>query len=456
MNHPTWRQRLSYLSLFVPVRLYLLLFVLATAIAWWWLQRQLPTDPSFTGSLLQLLIKAAFSAVLVLISFCLTTTLLPFLWLAWHIKKRRVQVNIAHAEDGDDYGGRKITIQIQPLWQPLFGFLRYRLLYDGIKLSPKFSLVSNSQQKGWFTPQKAGWYYWPLPAIREYDIEQMLVYFEDLFQFFSFSLRIPVKQSFYTKPRQREQETAMVSPQRTEQENVRIEELKRIEGEYINYKKFEDNDDVRRIVWKIYAKNKELVVRIPEILDPYASHIYMYTSFFDSLGMDDNYLVNTRGLDHFKISCWSLYSQLQKAGRLVKLIPDQLLPNRNFANAQQATEYNLSASNWHHEDDLLSVVPSKGHALICFSSLSSPQQLDQLLQRQQQKATLVFVELSKGMPKRQIGKWLRWIFIKPEGNFEKQGFTEIGKYSTLKQLKDNEALLLQILQKHGADALRIG
>jgi len=68
----------------------------------------------------------------------------------------------------------------------------------------------------------------------------------------------------------------------------------------------------------------------------------------------------------------------------------------------------------------------------------------------------VFVELSKGMPKRQIGKWLRWIFIKPEGNFEKQGFTEIGKYSTLKQLKDNEALLLQILQKHGADALRIG
>jgi len=56
MNHPTWRQRLSYFSLFVPVRLYLLLFVLATAIAWWWLQRQLPTDPSFTGSLLQLLI----------------------------------------------------------------------------------------------------------------------------------------------------------------------------------------------------------------------------------------------------------------------------------------------------------------------------------------------------------------------------------------------------------------
>jgi uncharacterized protein (DUF58 family) len=283
----------------------------------------------------------------------------------------------------------------------------------------------------------------------------MVVYFEDYFQFFSLSLRLPVKQSFFTRPLAAALPEQQVSPQRTEEENVRIEELKRIEGEYLNYKNFEDNDDVRRIVWKIYARNKELVVRVPEVLDPFASHIYLYTSFYDSVHMPDNYLVNTRGLDFFKNACYSIYQQLTRAGRAVKIIADQPLPHRHLNNATEQAEYQLAASNWQHTYDLLSTVPSKGSAVVCIHSLSSAEQLDQLLQRDQQRCTVVMVRLTQALRRNWLGNWLKWIFIIPRNDFEKQGFSELSRFQTVRVLRANEEALEKVLRRHEATVVRV-
>jgi hypothetical protein len=456
MNNPTWRQRLSYISLFVPVRLYFLLFLAAAALAMWWVNRQHPIEPSLSGTLLTLLVKAAFAAAIILLVLSVLSVLVPFAWFAYKTKTRQVKVNIDNAEEESKKQiGRRINMDIQPLLKPFLGFVYFRFIYDDVKLSPKFSLIRKKSTVSWFSTMQSGWYHWPLPAVREYDVQEMVVYFEDLFQFFSFSMRLPVKQSFFTKPKQLPAQEQHISPQRTEEENVRIEELKRIEGEYLNYKNFEDNDDVRRIVWKIYARNKELVVRIPETLDPFASHIYMYASFFDSLNMPDNYLVNTRGLDYFKNACWSVYAQLLKDGRMVKFVTDQPIPNRHFNQPKEQVEYALAASNWQTQSDLLSIVPSKGTALVCISSISSPIQVDQLLQRELQKTTVVMVSLSKGLKKNMLGKWLKWIFVQPENDFEKQGFTEIRRFSTLRKMKENEQRIWETLKKHGTTVVTI-
>lgn len=455
MNHPSWRQRLYYIAHFIPVRLYLLLFLAAAAIAQWWVGRQYPADPSLAGALLELLVKTAFSAATLLLLLSLASVLLPFLIFIWHVYRKKISVSIDNAEEeSKKLVGRRITMEIKPLYRPFLGFLYFRFIYDEVKRSPKFSLIRRKGSLKWFSGTQSGWYHWPLPAIREYEVEQMLVYFEDIFQFFSFSWRIPVKQSFFTRPRQIAQKEAQVSPQRTEEENVRVEELKRIEGEYLNYKNFEDNDDVRRIVWKIYARNKELVVRIPEVLDPYASHIYMYASFHDSLHMPENYLVNTRGLDYFKNACWSIYSQLVKEGRMVKFFTDQPIPNRQFGNAGEQAEYSLVASNWQHDWDLLSLVPARGNAVVCISSLSDVKQLDQLLQRQQ-GITLVMVKLSRGLRRNMLGKWMKWVFVKPESDFEKQGFTEIRRFATLRKMKENEKQLVSTIEKFGTSVVMI-
>ena len=456
MNHPSWRNRLSYISHFIPFRFYLLLFLAASAIALWWVNRQQPNEPSYYGAMLTLLVSVAITASLTLLALSFLTAFFPFLWFGYKIYRRKVLVNIDNAaEEGAIQTGRRITMEISPLWRPLLGFLYFRFIYDDIKRSPKFSLIRKKRSLRFFVSTQQGWYHWPLPAIREYEVQQMIVYFEDIFHFFSLSLRLPVKQSFFTKPRELSSPPQDARPHRTQEENVRIEELKRMEGEYLNYKNFEGNDDVRRIVWKIYARNKELVVRIPEILDPYASHIYLYVSFYDSLHMPENYLINTRGLDYFKNVSWSIYSQLIKQGRMVKLIPDQPLPVRTFANAQEQSAYMLAASNWQHQYDLLSTIPSKGHAVICISSLTSATQLDQLLQRQEQKTMLVMARLSKGIKRNMIGKWLKWIFVAPEDNYEKQGFTEIRRFATMRRMKANEAAIKKVVDKYGTTVLEL-
>lgn len=457
MAQPTWRQRLYYYSLFVPVRLYLLFFAAAALLAWWWLQRQQPPEPSLAGSLLSLLVQAGLAAISILLGLALLTVLVPFALFAWQLRIRQVQVQLDNAELTEaNQAGRRINMDISPLYRPLLGFLRFRFIYDDVKLSPKFQLIKRQQGAAWFSGRQSGWYRWPLPAIREYEVQQMLVYFEDYFQFFSFSLRLPVKQSFFTRPLPAALPEQQVSPQRTEEENVRIEELKRIEGEYLNYKNFEDNDDVRRIVWKIYARNKELVVRVPEVLDPFASHIYLYTSFYDSLHMPDNYLVNTRGLDFFKNACYSIYQQLTKAGRAVKMIADQPLPHRHLNNATEQAEYQLAASNWQHTYDLLSAVPAKGSAVVCIHSLSSAEQLDQLLQRDQQRCTVVMVRLTQALRRNWLGNWLKWIFIIPKNDFEKQGFSELSRFQTGRALRANEQTLEEVLRRHDATVVRVG
>ncbi|HSR37680.1 MAG TPA: hypothetical protein VLL95_02100, partial [Phnomibacter sp.] len=99
MNHSTWRQRLTYISHFIPVRLYLLLFLAASAIALWWVNRQYPAEPSLGGSLLQLLVKASIAAALLLLLLSFLSVFIPFAWFAWKVYRRQVQVAIDNAEE---------------------------------------------------------------------------------------------------------------------------------------------------------------------------------------------------------------------------------------------------------------------------------------------------------------------------------------------------------------------
>ena len=108
--------------------------------------------------------------------------------------------------------------------------------------------------------------------------------------------------NFFNGPPLKATGNIIVQPKKTEETNMRIEEMRKVEGELLNYKNFETNDDVRRIVWKIYAKNKELVVRIPETNDPYASHIYFYASFYNAISNDVYEEFNEVFLDHLQNS----------------------------------------------------------------------------------------------------------------------------------------------------------
>lgn len=112
-----------------------------------------------------------------------------------------------------------------------------------------------------------------------YDVEEVQLQFCDMFRLFGIPYTLLARQQFYTLPQIQKEKAVVAQPNTTEEQTERIEIPKPSEGEYINYKDFETGDDVRRIVWKIYARNGQLVVRIPETKDPYASHLYFYASF---------------------------------------------------------------------------------------------------------------------------------------------------------------------------------
>jgi hypothetical protein len=454
MDNSTWRQKLSYFTLFLPVRMYLLLFAVGTGLAYWWVNTQKPGVESAFAVVLTLLVKVAAWFVIAILILSLLSVLIPFGLFWWQRKRKQVKVTLNNTHRHKrGQSVQKMEMTVEPLWQPPFGFLYYRFLYDENQLSPKFSLVPTKQKLQLFQPKKNGWYNWPLPAIREYDVDKLVVYFEDIFQFFSFSIPVRVDQSFFTKPRETKTPEETLSPKKTEAESVRIEELRKVQGEFLNYKNFEDNDDVRRIVWKIYAKNKELVVRTQEIFDPFASHTYFYCSFFDHIGMDETPMMQTKGLNYFKNACWSVYIQLKKSGADIRYIPDQDIASQNINGTTEKVEYSVAVSQWQHQQSLVNFVQPQSASVLCVSSLTNPVELSSLLDQTGNSMTVVFVKLTHALKRPVINSWvgwLRWIFLQEEKDSDKTGLISWRWSNSRKKIRQNEKLISDMLKKSEA------
>jgi hypothetical protein len=317
-----WWSSLQKLVTFFPLQSYLLAFLLFLLLGHFWLQRQFLDEPSAFNDMLAAIIKLAKTVILPLLFFGLISVLLPFflLWVAY--RKRKLTVTIESPGLQPEGLKQELKFSLSPLWQPILGQIYFKLVYDkGRQYSPKFSLVRKENAWGYAGKKQEGWYRWPLPGIREYEIDSMIIYLEDFFHFFKFALPVKVNQSFFTRPSSRVSPLLNIDPSKSEHEEIRIKDWRKVQGEMLNYKNFDSNDDVRRIVWKIYAKNKELVVRTPEILNPFASHVSFYASFYDSLQGDISHAIRHSCLDYYKAACWTLYRQLEKQGLKTIFLP---------------------------------------------------------------------------------------------------------------------------------------
>ncbi len=440
---------LKKVGFFLPVTWYGFLFMAAVYICYRWLGTQQQQPDSSFGDIFALLIRVATWFIVAVLALALLSVLLSYLFFLFKKKKQQAEFSI-ETVTGKTSGRRRLQVlrmALQPVLKPLLGFVKLRIQYDEEHFSDKFSLVERAFNK-LINTRLEGTYNWPLPEIKEYKLKNVIIYFEDFFQFFSLAIQIPANSRFYTQPFEKTKDIFDASPRKTEDTNTRIEEIKRIEGEYLNYKNFEDNDDVRRIVWKIYAKNKELVVRIPEILDPYASHMYLYASFFSSYDIEGNEVVNIPFLNYYKTVLWSVYQQLVKKGFDVKYIPDQVLPLHHSTDEQQNVRYNISTSRWQTDKDLLSFVKTNEAAMVVVSSLSNAEEVAQLAERYGDEIVIVFVRLSNGLRKQYVTDWLQWVFIQQEKN-DLAVYRTRWSVSTLKsKMLRNEKKIKAILEKY--------
>lgn len=447
MDNITLRSKLRYFLMFVPFRLYFVLFTVMAWLAQHWLKHQFPKSTSSFSVIIFLLMAVIFVFVMVVLSLFFFSVLIPYLKFRIEKNLNRVSVSIETSLQEPNIAGKLLAkMKIQPLYQPLFGFLYYRIVYDGNKLSPKFSAINTNRDTKFFNAYKEGIYHWPLPEIKEYQMEKIVVYFEDLFQFFSFAATIKVNDRFFTTPIKKDFDELNLNPKKTEEQTTRIEELRRVEGEHINYKNFEGNDDVRRIVWKIYAKNKELIVRTPEVLDPFASHLYLYASYQDGIGAGTQTIIAQRGLNYFKTAIWSIYKKLKQQGFDVRYIPDQETKQHNADSQETKTAYIISTSHWQTEKDLKDYVNVKDASAICISSLTPVAELTALLDRLGHDVSIIFVKLSNGFKQQGIVKWVRWIFLQEEKEADNLNLMQWNLSSAKRKMYQNEKAIEALLK----------
>ena len=436
---------LKYYLQFVPIRLNFILFAAILFLAMRWLHHSSADSSSFQG-LIMLMAKIAliFTVVVVFLSF-LTSCFCFFYFL---FKKGSKGGGIEIKMDVETYKNDLLRIRTKLPYalKPILGFVKVRLVYDRSMMTEKYILADRVKQKFFsFNTGLAGNNALLLPDIKEYYFSNAIIYFEDMLQLFSFSLSAQVNNVITNLPHSLLRNTNELPPKKTEEEMIRIEQLRKVEGELLNYKKFEDSDDVRRIVWKIFAKNKELVVRVPEIMDPFASHIYMYASFYNTQNFNLHAPYQQEMINHFKNCVWTIYDALTKKEFEVRYIPDQSSSRPN--SEIDSVQFNLALSAWHHDKPLNDYFKPKNGSVLCIHSFTSPEELQLLLPTCDAGTHIFFIQLSKVFRSYYLFNWLLRIFFKPAPD----RLTSLRNKWAIHPLKfqtiSNEKALLSILKK---------
>ncbi|HRO43116.1 MAG TPA: DUF58 domain-containing protein, partial [Flavipsychrobacter sp.] len=243
----------------------------------------------------------------------------------------------------------------------------------------------------------------------------------DMLHLFSLAVAQPVSGHFYQPPVLQKEEDNEVFPKKTEQLDVRIEQMRRVEGEYLSYKDFEAGDDVRRIVWKVYAKNRDLVVRMPEMFEPYASHLYFYASFHaavKSQWLGEGFLKEM--LNYYKNNVWTVYDTLSRKDWEMRFVPDQSFNMPEHLEASERSACIISNSSWQTENSLAGYFSTKRGAVLCISSLTDPEELRNLLDQCDAATVVYFVKCSQVFRHFVAWHWLkRLIFLPPKDRLNK-------------------------------------
>ena len=338
-----------------------------------------------------------FMALLIIIS--IGCTIASWLFYIAIKDNKRIYLKVDFTTETNKGKKNKLFLNasLEGAFRPFLGFVKGRLIYDDNLMTDRFSLLSNKRkERSIWRLAITGRSRIILPDIKEYDLKGGFVYFQDMFHLFSLAVAQPITGHFYQPPILATETDDEVYPKKTETLDVRIEQLRRVEGEYLNYKDFEAGDDVRRIVWKVYAKNRELVVRTPEIFEPYASHLYYYASFFADVKaqwLSDEYLKEM--LNYYKNNVWTIYDTLSKKEWKMSYIPDQTFSINESADDAKRASRTISNSKWHKDKPLSAYFSAKNGTVLCISSLTDIADLANLLERCDESTIIYFVKVSK-------------------------------------------------------------
>lgn len=434
----TIKKLISRVGFFFPANPYFLFFALGSWLSYGWLKSGtlIPGTPYYEIFSLLLQVTITFSFIILLYAFL--SVVMAWFYFFFQKKKSAISLNITSSVQQENL----LFIEVHPIIKPLLGFIKFRLRYNDGSYSPKFQLTQTTERARFVNTHLKGYYKWDLPEIQEYKIDEAIVFMEDVFQFFSLTVRIDTFERFTSVPETFDLDVKNPPPKQTENILSRIDVIKKVEGEYLNYKNFE-NDDIKRIVWKIYAKNRLLVVKTPEGLDPYSSHIYLFASFFTNYEIENNSTIQIAFLNYYKTMIWNIFYELKSNNPNIRFISDQSEKyiRSSDIDSDEKLKHLVSVSSWQKEINLKSYLNKQNPSIIIVSSLNNAKVINEIMRTSPKSTTFIFIPLSESLLRNKALDWLEFIFVKPDKNklskYKKQwAFSPIKK----KIIKNEQAI----------------
>jgi Protein of unknown function DUF58 len=392
--------------------------ILSIAVLWivsYWLRNEYGQDDSNLWLVMNQFMRLVQWTMVGLFLISLITALTTWLYFINSAKNKSVSVQ-AKFGDGQkaEAGWVPLTVMISgPVLRPLLGTIQARLVFSEKRLSDRVILDDNiSRPRHWWRQAIKGTSQTLLHDRGIYDVEKVLISFCDMLGLVSLPYTVSATQQLYTLPLPQQEQNIKAQPNSTEEQKHRIDIPKRVEGEYVNYKEFESGDNIQRIVWKIYAKSGQLVVRVPETKDPYASHLYFYASFFHGFNLQEGSF-DTELLNLYKDKVRSLFEALQRNGYDVRIPQDQEIPKLSGLSEKKNELFQITAASWQRDKTPASFVNYGKAAFVCMSSITPVSEIETILRNLPPAIPLVVVKLSDAIRSPfQIS--LKDIFFKPE------------------------------------------
>lgn len=419
MAAPSIRARIQYWAQRVPFTINTFVFAFMGYTVYSMLRREkLSGAEAETGSRAFILLMGEMVAWFLLAFIALSVLSTLAAYIHYLIQRRREGRGLAVAFANEGRGSRQrlfLEASLPGAHRPILGFVKGRLFYDDYRLTESFPLLSNKRRRGRLWRDSIwGRSRLTLPDVKEYELRGGFVYFEDMLRLLSLPVKEKLSGHFYQPPTAVLPPEDEVAPKKTETLDVRIDQMRRVEGEYLAYKDFEPGDDVRRIVWKVYARNRELVVRNPERFEPYASHLYFYASF--SVRKQYGFLEEGYGremLNWYKARVWAVYGALTKKEFQLRYVPDQKLALPEGLSTDDLAMRTISNSVWTTSAPVASYFNARQGAVLTVHSLTDPDELRAALDTADSSTIVYYVKLSATFKSFVAWGWMKRLILRP-------------------------------------------
>ena len=434
-----------------PLRLNLFLLVALSLVGYSYILSRQTTEveASMFYAVLIVLLKLVLVFVVILVACSLLSTLIPFSLFSHRARNEQgfLSVNF-DTIDGDKQTQTIAHVKIAKLSFPMLGVVKLRFYYDSSHSTKSYSFAAKGlsflfASKGDLACSL------DLSDIRSYTINSVRVQFNDLFHLFSFSHSYQLNQQFYTFPNKEDVNVIQPTPTLAKETNLRTEIVRKVEGELLFFKDFEPSDDIRRIIWKIYAKTKELVVRVPELRNPFASEVGFFASYHNNLLSS---ITNTPEmgtfLNHYKNMVWSLYSELNSKNDIsLKLLYDQEVQVKPMSDVDEVQQV-ISSSEWQNSREVASIFQSNAVSILCLSALASKEDINSITAKLSPSSVVVLCKFSETFDVNSKASYIRMLFMKPKNKNQDKPLWALSPLRA--KLAKNERELEEILKKSEA------